>query len=75
MVYHLKHEMLAEQNAADEARARFVLGFKRHLVKDIRAANGLAYEMEAEPAYRALNGRAPQSRDEAIDAYQHSRHY
>ncbi|MCA8888574.1 MAG: class I SAM-dependent methyltransferase, partial [Parvularculaceae bacterium] len=75
MVYHLKHAMLAEQNAADEARARFVLGFKRHLMKDIRAANGLAYKVQAEPAYRKEKGRAPQTRDEALEAYSLSPHY
>lgn len=68
MVYHLKHAMLAEQTAADTARARFILSFKRHLTGKVRSKNGLAYEMQGEPAYVAEHGRVPQSRAEAEEA-------
>ena len=75
MVYHLKHKMLAHQNAADIARSRFVLALKRQLVSKIRSANGLAYEKEAVPAYESKTGRAPQTQDEALEAFSLSRHY
>jgi len=75
MVYHLKHKMLAQQNAADIARSRFVLALKRHLVSQIRSANGVAYEKEAIPAYESKTGRKPQTQDEALEAFSLSKHY
>ena len=75
MVYHLTHKMLAHQNAADTARSRFVLALKRHLVSQIRSANGVAYEMEAVPAFQSKNDRTPQTLEEALEAFSLSRHY
>jgi len=75
MVYHLKHKMLAHQNAADTARSRFVLALKRQLVSKIRSANGLAYKNEAVPAFKSKTGHEPQTQDEALEAFSLSRHY
>lgn len=75
MVYHLKHDMLANQTAADIARSRFILSFKRHLTGRVRSKNGLAYEMQGEPKYVADHGKAPQTRAEAEDALFEAPHY
>jgi SAM-dependent methyltransferase len=68
VVYHLKHDMLAQQDAADVSRARFILSFKRHLTGRLRPQNGLAYEAEGVPAFREKHGYDPRDRGEAEEA-------
>lgn len=75
MVYHHKHEMLADQSAADLARARFILSFKRHLTARVRSKNGLAYEMEGVPRFVADHGAEPHNRAEAEEALFDASHY
>jgi SAM-dependent methyltransferase len=67
--------MLARQTSADTARSRFVLALKRHLVGQIRAKNGLAYEVEGAPRFEAHHGRVPATREDALEALRATRHY
>jgi len=75
MVYTARHEMLAKQTPDELARQRFVLALKRHISGPLRTGMGLVWKNEAEPAYRAAKGRAPETRDDAEDALNMTAHY
>ncbi|WP_235945967.1 class I SAM-dependent methyltransferase [Thermaurantiacus tibetensis] len=75
MVYNLYHEMLARPTGDELARQRFVLALKRHLMSRLRPGVAVAWEMVARPAFRAMHGRDPSSREEAEAALDEAAHY
>jgi SAM-dependent methyltransferase len=75
MAYNNRHELLARQTPDETAQQRFVLALKRYVTSTMRPGVGLAYRKEAEPAYVAEHGRAPETPEEAEAALDTTSHY
>ena len=55
--------MLAREGADDRARAKFIVGLKRHM-RALTRADQSAFENRAAPRFRARHGRDPESTEE-----------
>ncbi|MBP7335592.1 class I SAM-dependent methyltransferase [Niveispirillum sp.] len=69
------HEMLPEMTAEDISRQQGIVALRRFLNSQVRARNIEHYETEAQPAYVAAHGRAPQSHEEVAAAFRLSPSY
>lgn len=62
------HALLPKQSSEERARHAFLIDLKNVLTQDLMTGLRAAYEQEAEPAFAAEHGRAPQDRHEAGQA-------
>ena len=59
-----RHAVMPQASHDEAARFNFVTHFNRYLAADLGAGNRLAYETRVKPAFRAVHGRDPISREE-----------
>lgn len=68
-VRDLQHGMLPETSAEQRSRQEAVVALRRLLNARVRPRNVAAFETEAQPAFVAAHGRAPQSPEDIQQAF------
>ncbi len=62
------HPLLAQANAEEGARQRFVLALKGHLGRTLRPRMHEVYQQQALPRWQAEQGRSPETEQEVAEA-------